>query len=193
MRDQPCKPRLRHGAAPGEPENLIRRGDAGAPQPRALKAHPGAEAQPPPGRGARARSAPGPPRAPAARERPCTPNSAAMVENWREYRRMQVKMLVGVHVIERQAGRAEGLELGADLRLHLPAHVGQKKHRGAGQRHIRPKRPRAVDQVRARPRPAERASRRPAPDAGRPRAAAAGAPVRRPQPPPALRPSGSPR
>jgi hypothetical protein len=61
---------------------------------------------------------------------------------------MQVKMLVRVDVIEREAGRAERLELGADLRPHLSAHMGQKEHRGAGERHIRPKPAARVDEVR---------------------------------------------
>ncbi len=59
-----------------------------------------------------------------------------------------MKMLVRVDVIKRQASRAEGLELGADLRPHLPAHVGQTKHRGAGERHIRPEPPESIDEVR---------------------------------------------
>ena len=59
-------------------------------------------------------------------------------------------MLVRGHMIEVETGGAEGLELGADLRLHLPAHAGQKKDRGAGERHIRPKAAAAVDQIRDR-------------------------------------------
>ena len=38
MRDQPPKPRLGHGAAPGEPENLIRSGEASPLHMFALKA-----------------------------------------------------------------------------------------------------------------------------------------------------------
>ncbi len=57
-------------------------------------------------------------------------------------------MLVSVDVIKPQTCRAEGLELGADLRQHLPAHMGQKKHRGAGPRHIRAKAPMSIDQIR---------------------------------------------
>ena len=38
MRDQPLKSRMRHGAAPGEPENLIRRGDVRALKQRPLNA-----------------------------------------------------------------------------------------------------------------------------------------------------------
>jgi hypothetical protein len=59
-----------------------------------------------------------------------------------------VKMLVRGDVIEPEARRAEGLELGADLRSHLPAHMGQKEHRGAGERHIRPKPSALVNQIR---------------------------------------------
>ena len=43
MRDQPGKPRMGHGAAPGEPENLIRRGDARPLQTRALEARQGGQ------------------------------------------------------------------------------------------------------------------------------------------------------
>jgi hypothetical protein len=63
---------------------------------------------------------------------------------------MQVKMLMGGHVIELKTGGAEGLELGLDLGPHLPAHTWQKKHRGAGERHIRPKAAVTVDQIRDR-------------------------------------------
>ena len=38
MRDEPPKPRLGHGAAPGEAEDLIRRGDASPAEARALNA-----------------------------------------------------------------------------------------------------------------------------------------------------------
>src|SRR5216683_5589035 len=34
---------------------------------------------------------------------------------------MDMKMPVGIDVVERQAGRSKCLELGADLRSHLPA------------------------------------------------------------------------
>ena len=72
---------------------------------------------------------------------------------------MQMKMLMSVDVIEREAGRAEGLELGADLGQHLPAHMGQKKHRRAGPRHVRPKTPAGVHQVRHGARQARQALR----------------------------------
>jgi hypothetical protein len=61
---------------------------------------------------------------------------------------MQVKMLVGADVIERETGRAKGLELGADLSQHLPAHAGQKEHRRAGERHVRSKSPITIHKVR---------------------------------------------
>ena len=51
-------------------------------------------------------------------------------------------------VIELETGCAEGLELSADLRPHLPAHMRQKEHRRAGERHIRPKPPTRVDEIR---------------------------------------------
>ena len=61
---------------------------------------------------------------------------------------MQVKMLVRVDVVELETGVPEGLELGADLRLHLPAYPGQKKHRGAGERDTLLKAAAAVHQIR---------------------------------------------
>ena len=61
-----------------------------------------------------------------------------------------MKMLVRGDVIELEAGGAESLELSADLRPHLPAHMGQEKHRRARARHIRPKPAAAVDQIRDR-------------------------------------------
>ncbi len=92
-----------------------------------------------------------------------------------------MEMLVRVDVIELEAGRAESLELGADFRPHLPLHLGQKKHRRAGKRHVRPKPPRSstrsgtaeggstgVASVSARCRPtASRGSRRAIPTARR--------------------------
>ena len=59
-------------------------------------------------------------------------------------------MLVGVDVIELETGCAERLELGADLRPHLPTRMGQEKHRGAGERHIRPKAAATVHEIRDR-------------------------------------------
>ena len=76
------------------------------------------------------------------------PKFFRQLEYRRQDRGMQVKMLVRGDVIELEPGGAEGLELGADLRPHLPAHMGQKKHRRAGARHIRPKAPARVDQIR---------------------------------------------
>ena len=61
---------------------------------------------------------------------------------------MQVKMLVRGDVIELETGRAEGLELRANLHPHLAAHMRQKEHRRAGARHIRPKSAVLVDQIR---------------------------------------------
>jgi hypothetical protein len=51
-------------------------------------------------------------------------------------------------VVELETRRAEGLELSANLRPHLSAHMGKKKHRGAGERHIRPKPAARIDQIR---------------------------------------------
>ena len=59
-------------------------------------------------------------------------------------------MLVRGDMIELEAGRAEGLELSADFRPHLPAHMGQKKHGRAGERHIRPKPAATVHEIRDR-------------------------------------------
>ena len=61
---------------------------------------------------------------------------------------MQVKMLVRVDVIERKPGGAKGLELGADLRSHLLAHMRQKKYGGPGERHIRTKAPAPIEEIR---------------------------------------------
>jgi hypothetical protein len=61
---------------------------------------------------------------------------------------MQMKMLVRRNVIELEAGRAEGLELGAHLRQHLPTNMGQKKHRCAGAHHIRSEAPALIDEIR---------------------------------------------
>jgi hypothetical protein len=63
---------------------------------------------------------------------------------------VQVKMLVRGDVIERETCRAEGLELGADLRPHFACGHGQKEHRRAGARHIRQKAPAPVNQIRNR-------------------------------------------
>jgi hypothetical protein len=71
---------------------------------------------------------------------------------------MQVKMLMGGHMIELETGGAEGLELGADLRSHLPAHTGQEKHRDARERHIRSKAAATVHQIRDRRRRQNRLS-----------------------------------
>ena len=59
-------------------------------------------------------------------------------------------MLVRGDMIELEAGRAERLELSADFRPHLPAHMGQKKHGRAGERHIRPKPAATVHEIRDR-------------------------------------------
>ena len=57
-------------------------------------------------------------------------------------------MPVCVHVIELKPGRAEGLELGADLRQHLPADSGQERYRRADPRHVGPQSSMSVDKVR---------------------------------------------
>ncbi len=49
---------------------------------------------------------------------------------------MQMEMLVGVDVIQRQAGGGEGGELGVDLGGELAAHFGQEEHRRACPRHV---------------------------------------------------------
>ena len=56
-------------------------------------------------------------------------------------------MPVSVHVIELKPGRAEGLELGADLRQHLPADSGQEEYRRADPRHVGPQSSMSVDKV----------------------------------------------
>ena len=50
---------------------------------------------------------------------------------------MQVEMLVGIDVIEPEAGGGEGGELSVDLGGELAAHLGQKEHGGARARHVR--------------------------------------------------------
>ena len=50
--------------------------------------------------------------------------------------RVQVKMLVGVDVVQLQSGGGKGGELGLDLGGQLSAHLGQEKHGGAGARHV---------------------------------------------------------
>ena len=59
-------------------------------------------------------------------------------------------MLVRGDVVELETRRAEGVELSANLRPHLPAHMGKKKHRRAGERHIRAKPAACIDQIRDR-------------------------------------------
>jgi hypothetical protein len=56
-------------------------------------------------------------------------------------------MPVCVHVIELKPGRAEGLELSADLRQHLPADTGQEGYRRADPRHVGPQSSVSVDKV----------------------------------------------
>ena len=46
-------------------------------------------------------------------------------------------MLVGVHMVEKQAGRPKCLELRADLHRELTANPGQSKKSNAGAAHIR--------------------------------------------------------
>ena len=59
-------------------------------------------------------------------------------------------MLVRGDVVELETCRAKRLELSTNLRPHLPAHMGQEKHRGARERHIRPKPAATVHQIRNR-------------------------------------------
>ena len=49
---------------------------------------------------------------------------------------MEVEVLVGIHVIERQPGVGERLELGADLRLELTAHGRQREEAHAVAHHV---------------------------------------------------------
>ena len=109
-----------HRARPGQAEHLVRRGDAGAAE---------AAAQ---GRARKARSAP-PCRsavrvsirrqhalaAPAAPARPSRHGAWPIFRIRRGDGGMQMEMLVGVDMIERQAGGGEGGELGFDLGFQL--------------------------------------------------------------------------
>jgi hypothetical protein len=51
--------------------------------------------------------------------------------------RVNVHVLVGIHMVERQAGGAKCLELGADLHRELTANPRQSKKPNAGASHIR--------------------------------------------------------
>jgi len=50
---------------------------------------------------------------------------------------MKMHVLVGVHMVEKQAGRVKRLELRADLHRELTAHPRQSKKPNAGAAHIR--------------------------------------------------------
>jgi hypothetical protein len=146
IRNQPCEPRMRNSAAPGQSENLIGRSDASPLQTRALKARPTIH-----GRQRRARAGSVDP----PQDRPRLHRHANVLhakfrrqgENSGENRWMQVKMLVSVDMVEGQSCGAEGLELGADLRQHLSSRTRQKKHRGACSRHVRSEPPARINQI----------------------------------------------
>ena len=147
MRNEPGKPRMGHGAAPGEPENLVRSSDARPLETRALKARQR-------GRGGGREAAAGAvdPRQDRARLQR-RPNGRRaefprQLDNHRQNRGMQVKMFMRSDVIQRETGGAKGLELGADLRSHLLAHMRQKKYGGPGERHIRTKAPAPIEEIR---------------------------------------------
>src|SRR3984957_10706621 len=119
-----------HSAAPGEAKNLIGRGDARALETRSLNVRQWRMGQ---GRemwairldlGENALRF-------HRRANRGRPEFLRQLDDRGQNRRMQVKMLVRGHVIKLETGRAEGLELGADLRPHLPAHMGQKERRRA--------------------------------------------------------------
>src|SRR5262249_43562282 len=114
MPEQARDPRNRHGAGPREPKNLVRRAQPGTP--RTQRQQPRQE--PFACWSARAwldlgkyrrrltRNAQGP-------HPIALPNGDDLARN----RRVKVKMLVAVHMIERQAGLLVGAELGLDLSL----------------------------------------------------------------------------
>ena len=60
---------------------------------------------------------------------------------------MQVEVLMGVDVIERQSGRGKGVELRLDLRRELPPHRAVRDDIETEPRHIRAKPAGAVDQI----------------------------------------------
>ena len=77
-----------------------------------------------------------------------TPNSAANASIAKRIGRVQMKMPVGVDVVQRQACCAEGLELGANLGKHLLSDMRQKKDRSARSCHVCVKTPLPIDKVR---------------------------------------------
>ena len=99
-------------------------------------------------------------------------------------------MLVRVDMVEREAGGAERLELGADFRRELAPHAGENENRIAGPHHVWRRIAIAADQAGDLAAAAARARRRPARDAARPAAPAAGGRAPRHRPRPAPRPSG---
>ena len=51
--------------------------------------------------------------------------------------RMKVHVLVGIHVIERQTGRAKGCELRSDFRFELAANPREQEEPDPGSGHVR--------------------------------------------------------
>jgi hypothetical protein len=64
-----------------------------------------------------------------------------------QHGRVQVEVLVGVHVIERQTARGKGLELRTDFIGQLAPHARQKKEAGAVTRHALAETAIRIDQV----------------------------------------------
>ena len=188
MRQQAQHSLLGHAAAPGEAEDMVVDGEAGPAQapPQPLDPRP-VERRPP-----------GLVREGAAqcrdrlRGNPHRPHAvvAADCDHQRGDARMQMQVLVGVDMIERQAGRAEGLELGADFCRQLAANLRQKEEPHAGAGHVAVESTVGADQGRNRGGRRHRASVSPAPGAARSAAPASAGRAPLHPPPPARRPSG---
>ena len=136
MGDQPRQPLARHRARPGQAEHLIGRGDAGAGEAAAQGARERRGQRH--GAGCAMLFDRGQERAcgSSGTRAPCTPWRLPQLHHQPGDGGMQMKMLVGVDMIERQAGGGEGGELRFDLRFQLAAHLGQKEHRRARPRHV---------------------------------------------------------
>ena len=144
MRDQLAEARTGYRAAPGKSENLIRRGDAGLPETGALAARQSREGRKTQMLGLDRRQDRR--RLDRRPNRP-DPEFLRQLQDRPKNRGMQMKMLMRVDVIELEARRAERLELGPDLRPHLPLHMGEKEDRRARVRHMSAKAPARVDEI----------------------------------------------
>ena len=128
FRSSPCSRARRHRARPGQAEHLIRRGDAGAAKAaRAAARAKGAVSVTVPDAPVRLDPAPARPAAPAAPARPCTPWARADLDDQRGDGGMQMEMLVGVDMVERQAGGGERRRTAPRSRLRAGgARLGRK-------------------------------------------------------------------